>query len=90
MRIKALNQLSLSVNKIFGKVPTDIARDAVLKPSIDGVRIRTIHVDFGKHRKVGVISILREGQNVSIAARLLTAKLIARKTKNGQSMITVV
>ena len=90
MRVKALNQLSLSVNKIFGKVPTDVARDAVLKPSIDGVCIRTIHVDFGKHRKVGVISILREGQNVSIAARLLTAKLIARKTKNGQSMITVV
>lgn len=74
-----------AIDEKLGEIPFNCLRTQeawclFFKKLIEGMRMRTVDLDLGKHGKAYAILVLAEQVDVRIASWILAAKLIAWKS----------
>jgi len=81
---------SFFIHHEFGEIPLDRVdqHTALLRLQVfkQGMRVGTVHIDFLKHVELDPVPV-SEGFNFFVSARFLSAELVARKAKDGQTPI---
>ena len=94
MRAKALDDLAIFAHQKLGEIPFDglAAQQAwgfTAQPLVERRCIRTVDTDFRHHGESHTEIELAKTGNFFIAARILCAKLVARKAQDDQTLCAI-
>src|SRR6266850_4502977 len=89
-RVEARLHLSILAHDELGEVPGDVTRAVRLRrlagePRVERRAAGAVHVDLREHRKAHAVGRGAERLHVGVAARLLTAELVARESEHREA-----
>ena len=92
MRAEASDDLTITVYEKFREVPRNVRVALFIgartfEHVIEFTRLATVDIYFAEDREISLIFALGKFQNLCVCSRLLSAKLIARKSQNGERVI---
>lgn len=83
MRPITSHGLPLSIHQEFGEVPLDVSTQhfslSILEEAVQRSLILAVDIDLGEEREGVWALVLCKGLHFSVAARLLSTKLVARE-----------
>ena len=94
LRRKAFNDLAVAPDEELGEIPlhglaAEQAGGLLLEPVEQRLGLRAVDVDLAHHRKIHAVVQAAKPGNFFVAASVLVAKLVARKTQHHQPLVGV-
>ena len=80
--IEKPNYFTIAINKILGKVPCGHTASSIIQVSVQVITVLSNDVTLGKQTKVEIVVGFSNFQDLSMAVRLLGAKLVAREPQH--------